>query len=272
VRPQVRAVARGLRPVRRTVRRLRHEQPLTLIGWHRIDDRHTDGLSTTEAGFERHLDLLEERGARVLPLMEAVERLALGSLPPRAVALTFDDGYASVVETAWPMLRKRDMPATLFVCSEYLPGTGRFDWDTRESIHERHRLATAQQVADAHAEGLDIGSHTRTHPWLPALDDRALERELVESREVIGDLLRAPVRSLAYPTGGWDRRVRAAAARAGYTAAVTVSKGTNRRRTHPLSLHRAFVPEETDDLDLLLDGAYGFLRPVDAVRRPREVS
>ena len=76
MRPQVRAVARGLRPVRRTVRRLRHEQPLTLIGWHRIDDRHTDGLSTTEAGFERHLDLLEERGARVLPLMEAVERLA----------------------------------------------------------------------------------------------------------------------------------------------------------------------------------------------------
>ena len=137
---------------------------------------------------------------------------------------------------------------------------------------DRHRLATAQQVADAHAEGLDIGSHTRTPPWLPALDDRALERELVESREVIGDLLRAPVRSLAYPTGGWDRRVRAAAARAGYTAAVTVSKGTNRRRTHPLSLHRAFVPEETDDLDLLLDGAYGFLRPVDAVRRPREVS
>ena len=89
---------------------------------------------------ERHLDLLEERGARVLPLMEAVERLALGSLPSRAVALTFDDGYASVVETAWPMLRKRDMPATLFVCSEYLPGTQRFDWDTTEPVHERHRL------------------------------------------------------------------------------------------------------------------------------------
>ena len=244
MRPQVRAVARGWRPVRRTVRRLRHEQPLTLIGWHRIDDRHTDGLSTSEAGFERHLDLLEERGARVLPLTEAVERLALGSLPARA--------------------------ATLFVCSEYLPGSGRFDWDTREPVHERHRLATAEQVADAHAEGLDIGSHTRTHPWLPALDDQALERELLESREVIGDLLRAPVRTLAYPTGGWDRRVRAAAARAGYTAAVTVSKGTNRRRTHPLSLHRAFVPEEAEDLDLLLDGAYGFLRPVDALRRPRE--
>ena len=248
MRPQVRAVARGLRPLRRTVRRLRSEEPLTLIGWHRIDDRHTDGLSTSEAAFEEHLDLLEERGARVLPLSEAVERLALGSLPPRAVALTFDDGYASVVETAWPLLRKRDMPATLFVCSEYLPGTQRFDWDTTEPVHERHRLAT----------------------WLPALDDGALAHELLESREVLEDLVRVPVRTLAYPTGGWDRRVRAAAARAGYTAAVTVSKGTNRRRTHPLSLHRAFVPEEVDDLDLLLDGAYGFLRPVDAVRRPRE--
>ncbi|CAM3614982.1 polysaccharide deacetylase family protein [Nocardioides marinus] len=270
MRPQVRAVARGLRPLRRTVRRLRSEEPLTLIGWHRIDDRHTDGLSTSETAFEQHLDLLEERDARVLPLCEAVERLALGSLPPRAVALTFDDGYASVVETAWPLLRKRDMPATLFVCSEYLPGTQRFDWDTTEPVHERHRVATAEQIVDAHAEGLDIGSHTRTHPWLPALDDEALAHELLESREVLEDLVRVPVRTLAYPTGGWDRRVRAAAARAGYTAAVTVSKGTNRRRTHPLSLHRAFVPEEVDDLDLLLDGAYGFLRPVDAVRRPRE--
>ncbi|GAA1838369.1 polysaccharide deacetylase family protein [Nocardioides marinus] len=266
----MRAVARGLRPLRRTVRRLRSEEPLTLIGWHRIDDRHTDGLSTSETAFEQHLDLLEERDARVLPLCEAVERLALGSLPPRAVALTFDDGYASVVETAWPLLRKRDMPATLFVCSEYLPGTQRFDWDTTEPVHERHRVATAEQIVDAHAEGLDIGSHTRTHPWLPALDDEALAHELLESREVLEDLVRVPVRTLAYPTGGWDRRVRAAAARAGYTAAVTVSKGTNRRRTHPLSLHRAFVPEEVDDLDLLLDGAYGFLRPVDAVRRPRE--
>ncbi|MBU2076058.1 MAG: polysaccharide deacetylase family protein [Actinobacteria bacterium] len=270
MRPQVRAVARGLRPLRRTVRRLRSEEPLTLIGWHRIDDRHTDGLSTSETAFEQHLDLLEERGARVLPLCEAVERLALGSLPPRAVALTFDDGYASVVETAWPLLRKRDMPATLFVCSEYLPGTQRFDWDTTEPVHERHRVATAEQIVDAHAEGLDIGSHTRTHPWLPALDDEALAHELLESREILEDLVRVPVRTLAYPTGGWDRRVRAAAARAGYTAAVTVSKGTNRRRTHPLSLHRAFVPEEVDDLALLLDGAYGFLRPVDAVRRPRE--
>ncbi len=209
MRPQLRAVARGVRPWVRAVRRVRGEQPLTLVGWHRIDERTSDGLSTSERGFEHHLDLLEERGARVLPLTEAVERLALGSLPPRAVALTFDDGYASVVETAWPLLRKRDLPATLFVCTDYLTGARRFDWDTAEPPAERHRLATADQLVEAHGEGLHLGSHTRTHPWLPAL---------------------------------------------------------------PLSLHRAFVPEDPADLDLLLDGAYGFLRPVDAMRRPREAS
>lgn len=267
MRPATRRVARSVRPVVRTVRRLHDRRALTLIGWHRIDDRVDDGLSTSELAFESHLDTLEDWGAAVLPLPEAAERLAVGALPPRAVALTFDDGYASVVETAWPLLRKRHLPATLFVCSDYLEGERRYAWDAHEDPADRHRLATADQLLDAHADGLHIGSHTRTHPWLPDLDQRSLRRELQESRELLGDLLGEPVRALAYPTGGWDRRVRAAAAEAGYALAVTVSKGRNVRRTHPLSLHRAFVPEDREDLELLLDGAYAFLRPVDALRR-----
>ena len=93
-------------PVVAGARRVSGARGLTLVGWHRVDGR-SDGLSTGVDDFQRHLDTLDAWGAQVLPLDEAVAALAAGTLPERAVALTFDDGYASVVETAWPLLRAR---------------------------------------------------------------------------------------------------------------------------------------------------------------------
>ena len=66
---------------------------------------------------------------RVLPLSEAIERLYAGSLPPRAAAITFDDGYANNLTHAAPVLRERGLPATVFVATGYLNG-GRMWNDT----------------------------------------------------------------------------------------------------------------------------------------------
>ncbi|MBC9735627.1 polysaccharide deacetylase family protein [Nocardioides marmotae] len=268
MRPGTRAVASVVRPVALARRSLATAPGLTVVGWHRVDGRTSDGLSTGIDDFRRHLDVLEEWGACVLPLAEAAARLRAGTLPDRAVALTFDDGYASVVETAWPLLRERGLATTLFVVSGILAGQ-RFAWDAHEPAPcrtGRLRPATAEELVAAADEGLDIGSHTVSHPWLPALDDDRLLAELVESRAVLEDLLGRPVRSLAYPTGGWDARVRAAAAVAGYSVGITVDRGLNTGRVHPLSLRRAFVPTEAADLRHVLDGAYTFLRPLDRWR------
>lgn len=268
MRRELRAVAATTEPAVRVLRRWRTTPALTVIGWHRVDAVGT-GLSTPVHDFEAHLDVLEHWGAHVLALEEAAELLAVGALPPRAVALTFDDGYASVVETAWPLLRKRGMPASLFVVSDYLDGARTFAWDGDGTGHEESRLATSDELVLAHRDGLHLGSHTMTHPWLPGLDDAAVERELGQSREVISDLVGETVTTLAYPTGGWNRRIREAAGRAGYRIGITVTRGTNHRGSHPLSLRRAFVPHDPADLELLLNGAYTFLRPVDAVRGRR---
>lgn len=265
MRPEVRAVATAVRPVVSVGRRFTRTAGLTVIGWHRVDGV-SDGLSTGVEDFCRHLDELEDWGARVLPLDDAVTRLEAGTLPDRAVVLTFDDGYASVIETAWPLLRERGMPTTLFAVSGYLSGELRFAWDAHEPAHERLRLATGDELAAAAAEGLDIGSHTVSHPWLPRLGPSELDREMVESRAVLEEVLGRPVTSVAYPTGGWNPAVRDAAARAGYRIGVTVDRGLNTRRTPHLSLRRAFVPPDPRDLRLILDGAYTLLRPLDALR------
>ncbi|MFB9311836.1 polysaccharide deacetylase family protein [Nocardioides plantarum] len=274
MRSTTRSLARRTRPVARTVRWLRDRdgsRSLTLIGWHRVDGETSDGLSTGVPDFVAHLDVLAARGCRVLSLEDGLAGLRAGSLPPDAVALTFDDGYASVVETAWPLLQDRGWTATLFVVTDSLDRELRFAWDDHAADDPagRLRLSSADELAKAAADGLDLGSHTCTHPLLTQLDQDALERELVSSRHVLGDLLGRQVSSIAYPAGAWDRRVRAAAGRAGYTVGITVDRGVATPRSPLLSLPRAFVPHDPIDLDLVLDGAYTFLRPLDAVRARR---
>lgn len=277
MKPPVRAAAHVLRPAARASRQLQRGGRLTLVGWHRIDsglDSGSDGLSTPVDVFLRQLDALERWGATVLSLDDAARLCMADALPDRAVALTFDDGYASAVEIAWPLLRERRLPATLFVVTGYLDGAKRFPWDTADSAGSadggrRTRLATPDQVLDAAAQGLEIGSHTVSHPWLPHLRAGDLERELVDSRVAVEKLLSLPARSLAYPMGGWNSVVLAAARHAGYTVGVTTDRGTNSRRQNPLALRRAIAPDTAADFALLLDGALTWLRPIDSWRQRR---
>lgn len=269
MRSRSRTLATGLLPAARGVRSVRRRSGrhgLTLLGWHRVHGATSNGLSTSVPDFRRHLDEVERWGARILPLDDAVRRLYDGSLPDRAVALTFDDGYASVLETAWPLLRDRGWPATLFVVTDALTGAARFPWDDGDPPDGPHRLATAEQLLAAHADGLDLGSHTRSHRWLPDLDAGSTRSELSESRVALQELLERRVTSVAYPSGGWNRTVREAAARAGYRIGITVDRGLNTSRSHPLSLRRAFAPARAADLRLIMDGAYTFLRPLDSWR------
>ena len=274
MRPAVRAAARLMRPAARAARQLQHGGRLTLVGWHRFDSglgSAGDGLSTPVDVFLRQLDALERWGATVLSLDDATRLCMADALPDRAVALTFDDGYGSAVETAWPLLRERKLPATLFVVTGYLDGAKRFPWDAADAADgsSRTRLATSDQVVAAAAEGLEIGSHTVSHPWLPRLRAGDLEQELADSRAAAEKLLSLPVRSLAYPMGGWNSAVLAAAHHVGYTIGVTTDRGTNSRRQNPLALRRAMAPDTAADFALLLDGALTWLRPIDSWRQRR---
>lgn len=262
----VRRAGQVARPVSVASRGLRSpESWLTVVGWHRFGAV-PDGLTTTIDGFRRQLDELEKWGARVLPLPEAVARLEAGTLPARAVVLTFDDGYASVVEQAWPILHDRGLPASLFMVSDYLDPSLRLPWDEASADADLVRLMSRGQLEEAASSGLHIGSHTVSHPWLPRQDPVGLSRELVDSRAALEDLLQQPVDSVAYPAGGWNAQVRLAAARAGYRTGVTVDRGINTPDVDGLTLRRAFVPEAVVDFRLILDGAYTWLRPVDAWR------
>lgn len=91
---------------------------LLILAYHGIslrDEHEWDPtLFVSPAFLERRLELLRRRGCAVLDLGEAVERLARGDLPPRAVVLTFDDGLYDFLAAGVPLLRAYQMPATLY--------------------------------------------------------------------------------------------------------------------------------------------------------------
>jgi peptidoglycan/xylan/chitin deacetylase (PgdA/CDA1 family) len=261
--PVHRGVGRSLVRARLTHGRFADRAGLTVLGWHRLGSR-TDGLTTPVSAFRQQMEQLRELDANVLPLSQATRLLLEGNLPPRAVCITFDDGYASIAERAWPILKDYGFPATLFVVSGYLATNEVFPWDEPSPDL---RLMTAADVQDIHRDGMEIGSHTVRHSWLPAGSDAQVLQDLISSRLDLEELLQTPILGFAYPMGGWDRRVRRLAMAAGYTHAITVDRGCNvGERVHPFSLRRSFVSANMKDFGLLLDGGFDHLRVLDRMR------
>src|SRR5262249_15745876 len=95
--------------------------------------------------------------------------------------------------------------------------------------------AQAREMADA---GVEIGSHTMTHPILTGLEDERLRDEVVRSRDRIQTALRREVETFCYPNGDYDHRTRREVARAGYRLAVTTDIGLNNGLNDPLALRR----------------------------------
>ena len=115
----------------RIMRRSQPPEPKPVIlMYHRIADEPVDpwGLAVSPARFEEQLQVLR-RTRHPLPLTDFVHRLVAGTLPARAVALTFDDGYADNLFAGKPRLVAADIPATVFLATGYLDRTGEFWWD-----------------------------------------------------------------------------------------------------------------------------------------------
>ena len=194
-----------------------------VLCYHAVSERFPAALSVTPAAFERQLALLKRAGYRGVTFEDAV-RVSSG----KAVAITFDDAYLSVLRLARPMLDAVGYPATVYAPTAYLDTPGQpLQWDGIErwhgGEHEQELVPMSwDQLRELGDAGWEIGSHTRTHPHLTQIDDEALRAELEESKATVEQRMGRPCPTLAYPYGDYDERVVAAAGAAGYAAACTL--------------------------------------------------
>ena len=152
-----------------------------------------------------------------------IPELDLLLLTDRAVVVTFDDGYVDVLETAYPLLARYEIPATVFVVSGCLGK--RFWWDAGED--DAARPLTFSELADlAGSRLIDVGAHSVSHPMLATLSPGEQRAEITTSKETLQASLNVPVHGFSYPHGATSKATREMVERAGYEYACTSHNDT----------------------------------------------
>jgi peptidoglycan/xylan/chitin deacetylase (PgdA/CDA1 family) len=217
-----------------------------VLCYHALSPDWKAALSTTPERFEAQVALLAKRGYRGVRFSDAVRSRPRG----RAVAVTFDDAYHSVLALARPILERFGFPATVFAPTDGVEAAGPLRWPGVDQWiggpheHELMPMSWAELKSLASA-GWEIGSHTASHPHLTRLDDVVLHEELVRSKAMCEQRLDGPCTSLAYPYGDVDARVVAATARTGYEVAAALPQRLDSK--DPLRWPRIGVYHVDDD-------------------------
>lgn len=178
--------------------------PFPILLYHRVDQA---GLSTSTppAVFRAHLELLKRNGWRTLPSDEFSYYLDSGAAPPRrSFLITFDDGYASVHDSALPILRELGFHAIAFLSTQYMrePRTG---VATSDPDGEAGKFLSWDQARALQASGVvDCQSHSHAHTNFSSFEVQAIRADLQSSIDMLTGELRLPYRHfrhLAWPWG-----------------------------------------------------------------------
>lgn len=176
-------------------------------------------FDVTPEELERHLQLIQEKGATPISFDQLITHLRTGMpLPKKPVLLTFDDGYGGHYEYVYPLLKQYGYPA---VFSIYTKGVG-------NNVGRSH--VSWQQLKEMAANPLvTIAAHSVSHPSdLRVLPDEKLQQEIKESKRILEEQLGIPIRYFTYPEGKYDKRVADLVRAVGYQAALTMNDNDER--------------------------------------------
>jgi len=178
-------------------------QAAVVLQYHHISDETPASTSTSPERFAMHLDYLEEAGFELVPLQELVNALKAGRpLPDKTASITFDDGYISIYDTAWPLLKERGWPFTVFINTE--------PHDQRKPL-----FMSWDQLRELHQAGATIANHTVSHPYLLRRQaDQGeqqwktwIRQEIEDAQERIKQEIGEAPMLFAYPFGEFDNTV-----------------------------------------------------------------
>jgi peptidoglycan/xylan/chitin deacetylase (PgdA/CDA1 family) len=212
--------------------------PLILM-YHRVAEVAENPLCVTPSRFAEQMAWLKQHGLRGVGVGTLVDAMRAGR-QRGLVGITFDDGYCNLVEAALPALLSHDFTATMFIVSGLLGGTN--EWDEGPVWP----LMSADQVRELAAAGMEIGSHTITHPRLAGADADQLKVEVSDSRASLSDLIGAAIRGFAYPYGSMDTAAQHAVRDAGYDYACATI--TPISELGLMALPRMFIAECDGDI------------------------
>lgn len=175
-------------------------------------------LDVSPSNFEEQMTYLFAKGYKTISLEEL-----LTSSWEKKFVITFDDGYKDVIENAYPILKRFDFKAMVFLIANDIGKEGYLNWPDIKILEKA---------------GWSFGSHTLTHRNLLSLTEEEAEKEIAQSKEELDYKLKNPVNFFSYPAGKFNQDIIKIVKNAGYKGAVTTLNGKDNKIENIYQLKR----------------------------------
>lgn len=231
---------------------IEHSKEVVCFVYHRFGDSRYPSTNIALDIFEAQLDYLVKNDYQVLTLSEAIAYLQSSEPARKTVVITVDDGYESFFLKGLPLLKKYNLPATLFVNTETVGGTDYMDWE---------------QLGEVTHERIEIGNHTHTHAYFlnepEATRYTSFRKEIELSQSLLTKNLGIKSRVLSYPYGEFDAQMEKVVKQAGFAGAVAQNSGVINDATNRYQLPRFPMSESYAALDKFSEKAT--MHPINVV-------
>jgi poly-beta-1,6-N-acetyl-D-glucosamine N-deacetylase len=185
----------------------------TVLIYHHVSNTMPTSTSISPERFVAHMDYLQKNNYKIVPLLELTEKMRKGEvLPDKTIAITFDDSYADVYTSAYPILKKRGWPFTFFV--------------NTEAVSSGKLFVTWDQLRDMSAHGVTIANHTTKHEHIVRFKKgetlaqwkERLTQDILSAQSKLEQEIGSAPKIFAYPFGEYNAEVKAIVKKLGYLA------------------------------------------------------
>ena len=218
---------------------------IPILLYHHIAERNEDfnEYIISSNAFRKHMDTLKSAGYNCVTFDDYYSYInGIGKLPEKPIIITFDDGYYSNYQYAYPTLKELGMNATIFIVTD--------------TVGERDRVTyphfTWEQAREMEESGIiSIQSHSHSHFSLPGMNEETMVKEFSLSKYLIEANLNKECRYFAYPNGAFNAKSQSLAEKEGYKMQSTTIPGYNTKSTPPQTLRRFMVRSDLSSNELL---------------------
>jgi len=211
------------------------ETVIPILAYHNFTKEEGSSYDMNIVEFEKQMDYLAAHNYSVISLSELIKGLKGGQLPPKPIVITIDDGFKSTYTLAYPVLKKYNFPATLFLYTNFIEkNSGSLTW---------------KEIREMTKNNIEIGSHTLSHCNLLKYKKNEnyetysarIRKEIFLSKEILESKIQGKVKFFAYPYGAYSSTIKDLAIQVGYEGIFNANSMNNTLDADPFSLNRQII-------------------------------
>jgi peptidoglycan/xylan/chitin deacetylase (PgdA/CDA1 family) len=214
------------------------------ISEHKVKEKHNKWRVKPE-DFGKQMDWFFKKGWTSYTITELSN---LKEIPNKSFVITFDDGFEDNYINAFPILKKYNFKATIYL----VPNQTTNHWEINNTSYLSNFLNEEQIRTMQESKLIEFGSHTLSHVNLATINEDVLEKEIYESKKEVEKLINKECESFAYPYGKFDDKIIKVVKEAGYKNATVVKRGLFEKNDDPFTIKRLGILGSESFIDFLL--------------------